>query len=128
MTASTTVDVEVTQGPTQTVIVTTSPPTSVTIGEPTTVNTVSTSTELVSVEELGIVGPRGPQGPPGGHPEVFELLAVSTWTYQHDFPYRPELRLVDVDNEAVEVGVEYPDAQTVSITFPVPFTGTVYLS
>lgn len=106
-------------------------PTQVVTGGPTTVNTVSTSTETVSVEELGIVGPPGPQGASGqdgSAPQAYQLFAVSQWTQLHTYGYPPEVRLVDEDNEAVEVGVDYPDAHTVSITFPVPFTGTVYLS
>lgn len=124
-------DIDVTvilEGP-KTVTVTTAPPTTAVVGAPTAVKTISTSTEKVSVEELGIVGPPGPQGPPGtGAPEVYQLQAVSTWNHAHDFPYLPDVRLVDENNEVVEIGVEYPDAQTVYLTFPQPFTGTVYLS
>lgn len=56
------------------------------------------------------------------------MNAVSSWYQTHSFEYLPEVRLVDEENELVEVGVDYPSPNAVSITFPVPFTGTIYLS
>lgn len=113
------------------VTVTTPPPTTATVGLPVSVNTISISTEQVNVQELGIVGPRGPQGPAGPsglNPQSYVLTDVSSWFHVHDYAYPPNVRLVDGSGEEVEIGVDYPDASSVSIVFPVPFTGTVYLS
>lgn len=118
------------EGPT-TVSVTTVPPTVSTVGTPTITNTVSSSTEQVNVQELGIVGPRGPQGPTGPsglNPQSYALTGASSWYHVHDYTYPPAVRLVDGSGEEVEIGVDYPDATSVSLVFPVPFTGTVYLS
>lgn len=77
-----------------------------------------------------IVTFQGPPGIPGGSfvPLVYALVAVSSWNQVHAFPYLPDVRLIDAAREAVDIAVEYPDATHVSITFPVPFTGTVVLS
>lgn len=113
----------------QTVIVSYQGSLSVTVAEPSTANIASTSTESVSVQQLGVVGPPGPQGPPGtGFPSVFQVTDVGSWHQQHDFLYLPDVRLIDELGEDVEIGVEYPDANHVYIEFPTPFTGTIILS
>lgn len=131
MTDTSTVDVRVVQGPTQTVVVTAPAPTNVVIGEPTVVNAISTSTEAVSVAELGIVGPQGPPGAPGiggGAPLVFSLVDVSSWAQQHTLGYLPEVRVVDAEGNIVGMSVAYPTPDTVYLVFPTPFTGEVLLS
>lgn len=119
------IQVVVNPAPIQTTVATVTPPPSITVGTPSNSNVMSTSTETVQVQELGIIGPAGP---PGDAPLAFPLVAASSWTKVHAYPYLPEVRLVDSSGEAVEIGVEYPASNTVSISFPVPFTGTVYLS
>lgn len=127
-------DVIVTPGPSQTVVVSYTPPANVSVGLPTTTNAVSTSTETVDVNELGILGPTGPQGPQGlpgqdgSVPTVFELVSVSSWTQAHDYSYLPEVRVLDADGFQVGLGVAYPNAHTVFLSFPAPFTGKVLLS
>lgn len=92
---------------------------------------------IVGVTELGqpivvatpiVAGPQGPAGPPGNTPQSITLTAASDWNYTHDYPYMPEVRLIDPNGNWVGVGVQYPDAHTIYISFPVPFTGTVLLT
>lgn len=82
----------------------------------------------------GIPGPAGPTGPqglpgaPGGSPQVIPVVAISSWSYTHSYPYPPEVRFIDADGEEVEYGVEYPDATHIAVEFPLPFTGTIIVS
>lgn len=67
-------------------------------------------------------GTLGPQGALS-----YPLTAASDWFHVHAFGYPPQVRLVQ-DGQAVDIAVEYPDASSVYLTFPSPFTGTVILS
>lgn len=131
MSETTTLDVQVIQGPTETVVITTPAPTNVVIGQPTTVNTVSTSTETIQVTELGIVGPQGPAGEPGTGgqgPIAYQLVQVSSWAQAHTLGYLPEVRVIDEGGNVVGMSVSYPSPTTVYLLFPTPFTGEVLLS
>lgn len=115
----------------QRVVVVSTPPMNISVGTPVSVSTVTSSTEHVDVQQLGIIGPPGPQGPQGiagGAPLSFPVVAISSWYQTHAFGYPPEVRLVDDAGEEVEIGVEYPAVDVVAISFPLPFTGTIYLS
>jgi hypothetical protein len=116
----------------QHVVVEQDTPNNVSLVQPSQVNTVSSSTQTVDVQQLGIVGQTGatgPQGPPGTKfAEQYELTSVSSWNHAHDFDYYPVVRLVLPSGQEVETDIEYPDAHTVYISFPTPFTGTVILS
>ena len=103
-------------------------PTSVTVSTTVPGTAVSTSTELVEVQELGVLGPTGPQGPPGRSGVEYSLVSVSSWSHAHDFPYYPSVHLVDNTGQIAYLGATYPDASTVNLSFPQPFTGTVVLS
>lgn len=67
-------------------------------------------------------GTLGPQGALS-----YPLTAASDWFHVHAFGYPPQVGLVQ-DGQAVDIAVEYPDASSVYLTFPSPFTGTVILS
>lgn len=73
-------------------------------------------------------GPAGPPGPPGSAPTGYPVTAASSWSYTHNLAWMPEVRLVDADGFAADVGVEYPDPHQVYLEFPTPFTGTIYLA
>jgi hypothetical protein len=65
----------------------------------------------------------------GGYPPVtYTLSAVSAFNQGHSFPYLPGVRLIDASGQGVDAGVEFPDASTVHIDFPAPFSGVVILS
>jgi hypothetical protein len=122
-------NVVVQAGPVQQVTVTSQAPQQVTVTQP-VISTVQTqSQERVDVRQLGIVGPTGPQGAPGTAFAIsYVLTNVSSWSQPHTFPYYPAVRLINDQGEEVEIEIEYPDAHTVYIEFPLPFTGTVILS
>lgn len=132
MTNPTQTNVTVTEQGEQSVTVVLDLPQNVQVADSLQVNTVSSEAETVDVQELGIVGPRGPQGiqgaPGSGHPTTYALNSVSSWNQVHNLGYYPQVLLRDAEGESVEIGIEYPDVNTVYIEFPVPFTGTVTLS
>jgi len=70
----------------------------------------------------------GPPGPSGGEPDVYAVTSVSSWTHAHSRDYPPLVRLVDSSNHWVIADVTYPDSSHVSLSFPTPFTGTIYVS
>ena len=84
---------------------------------------------LVQLGTPGPPGPRGVPGPSGGrNPITLELTDVSSWTFTHDFPYLPDVRLIAQNDEEVSIGVKYPAEDVIFIEFPAPFTGRVILS
>lgn len=100
-------------GPTERVVTVTERPTVVAIASP----------------AQGPPGPAGPSGDGSGTaPSSYTVTGVSSWSQTHTFAWLPEVRLVDAAGFEVDVGVEYPDAHTVYLEFPTPFTGTIYLS
>lgn len=122
-------NVVVQSGPVQQVTVTSQAPQQVTVTQPVISNVATQSQERVDVRQLGIVGPVGPQGPAGtAFALPYILTNVSSWNQPHGFPYYPAVRLINDQGEEVEIDIEYPDAHTVYIEFPLPFTGTVILS
>lgn len=116
-------------GPIQQISVSTSAPQQVVASSPATINVETQSQQRVDVQELGIIGQQGPPGPPGTSFAVtYVLTSVSSWSQAHDFSYYPSVRLIESLGDEVETNIEYPDAHTVYIEFPMPFTGTVILS
>ena len=70
-------------------------------------------------------GPPGPPGPPRAA-QTYPVVAVSSWSHSHGLNYPPMVWLQQ-GTELVLVGAQYPDNDTVYITFPVPFTGTIVI-
>lgn len=60
-------------------------------------------------------------------PDAYTLVAVSNWTQAHGKPYLPDVRLVDPANRVVLADVTFPDSAHVNLSFPTPFTGTVFV-
>lgn len=91
------------------------------------------STLVVSVTEQTVVavseGPPGRDGRSGGGipVETFPINNASSLTVSHSFPYAPDVRVVDTNGHNVETDYVYIGSQ-VSLTFPSPFTGTLYLN
>jgi hypothetical protein len=117
----------VTDSEVQTVTLTTGVQT-VTFTEETTGETVTLNVGVAGPRgDTGPTGPTGPPGTPAPLPVSYELVAVSSWSLAHSFPYSPIVMLLSASGTQVYVTVEYPDATHVAITFPDPFTGTVIL-
>ena len=80
-------------------------------------------------QQIVVLQPQGPAGPPGiGVATVltFSITAASSFTASHGFTYSPRAWLVDQAGELVETDVLYAPGQ-VTVMFPGPFTGTLYL-
>ena len=109
------------------------------IENPVTVITEDNNVEVSVVEqvvniELGTSGPQGPKGDPG---EVLyedlsyihnQASAASVWTINHGLQFIPNITVVDSSGTVVEGSYNYPDNNTVVLTFSSPFSGKAYLS
>lgn len=60
-------------------------------------------------------------------PLTFSLSGVSSYTATHSFPYYPQVRLLDINKQAVDTDTEYPSSTQVHVVFPSPFSGTLIL-
>jgi len=98
------------------------------------INSVTVSDENPTVVEVGFSGPQGPKGDPG---EVrYEDLSYvhnqsipsDTWTIVHDLQFVPNITVVDSGGTVVEGSYNYPDANTVVLSFSHEFSGKAYLS
>lgn len=70
----------------------------------------------------------GVGGGGGSEPFVFtQNYAVATWTILHNLGYQPSVSLV-VGDEEVEAEVDYPDVNTVVVTFSAPQRGIARLT
>lgn len=65
--------------------------------------------------------------PLGLAPLVYELVAASSWSTPHPFPYPPDVQLVERGVARVYMGATYPDGSHVYLLFPTPYTGKVVL-
>lgn len=57
---------------------------------------------------------------------TFPITSASSFTASHNFPYRPRAWLVDAAGAEVETDILYAPGQ-VTVIFPGPFTGILYL-
>jgi hypothetical protein len=92
-----------------------------------------TQDETVLVE-IGIAGPQGAQGVPG---EVLfsdisylhnQTVPSSTWTITHNLRFMPNITVVDSGGTVVEGSYNYPNENTVVLSFNGAFSGKAYLS
>lgn len=78
---------------------------------------------------VAVVPVAGPAGPPGSTYTYSRSTPASTWAITHNlgtFPV-PTVLLDDAPTRPVWTDVEYPDANTLILTFPTPVTGRIYL-
>lgn len=71
-------------------------------------------TDLVGNQELG-------------HEHIQEV-ASATWTIEHGLGFVPNITVVDSAGTVVEGSYDYPDSNTVVLTFVGAFSGRAYLS
>lgn len=97
-------------------------------------NVVVSSTDQVVTVSLGTSGPQGPKGDPGEVQYVDlsyvhdQVSAASVWTINHNLEFIPNITVVDSSGNVVEGSYNYPDSNTVILTFSHSFAGKAYLS
>lgn len=81
-----------------------------------------------------IIGETGPQGPAGtfnptdlGYVHI-QNTPSTTWTITHGLGFIPNITVVDSGGTVVEGSYNYPNANTVVLTFSSLFSGKAYLS
>lgn len=89
-----------------------------------------------SVVVVPVQGPPGPAGPPGDSSSALAFTQnvsspMTSVTINHGLAFHPSgIVCLEADGSPalIGVGVSYPSAGQVVLTFGVPFTGTIYLS
>jgi hypothetical protein len=90
---------------------------------------------VVQEEEIDIIiGETGPQGPSGqadpadlGYVHI-QNTPSTTWTISHGLGFIPNITVVDSGGTVVEGSYNYPNANTVVLSFSSAFSGKAYLS
>jgi hypothetical protein len=80
------------------------------------------------------IGTSGPQGPSGqidptalGYAHT-QNIASDTWNITHGLGFIPNITVVDSGGTVVEGSYNYPNANTVVLSFSSSFSGKAYLS
>jgi hypothetical protein len=101
-----------------------------------TVEIIENNSQVILEEETVeiIIGETGPQGPVGeidygqlGYVHL-QNSASTTWSITHGLGFVPNITVVDSGGTVVEGSYNYPDANTVVLTFSSEFSGKAYLS
>lgn len=101
-----------------------------------TVEIIENNSQVVLEEETVeiIIGETGPQGPVGeidygqlGYVHL-QNSASTTWSITHGLGFIPNITVVDSGGTVVEGSYNYPDEDTVVLTFSSEFSGKAYLS
>lgn len=83
-----------------------------------------------AVAVVPVAGPAGPPGAPGGAVYAHtQTEPAATWLIQHGLGrYPPVVLLLDSHpGEPVTTDLTYLDADTISVEWPTPETGTAYI-
>ena len=101
-----------------------------------TVEIIENNSQVVLEEETVeiIIGETGPQGPAGtldygqlGYVHL-QNSASTVWSITHGLGFIPNITVVDSGGTVVEGSYNYPNANTVVLTFSSAFSGKAYLS
>ncbi len=101
-----------------------------------TVEIIENNSQVVLQEETVeiVIGETGPQGPAGTLDSVLlgythiQNSASTTWSITHGLGFTPNITVVDSGGTVVEGSYNYPDANTVVLSFSSSFSGKAYLS
>jgi len=87
--------------------------------------------EQVVVISLGTSGPQGPSGTIDygqlGYVHT-QSVASSVWTINHGLGFTPNVTVVDSAGTVIEGSYNYPNANTIVLTFAGAFSGKAYFS
>lgn len=87
--------------------------------------------DQIVIVELGTTGPQGPAGTVNAADlaYVYEQSTPSTsWTINHGLSFIPNITVVDSAGTVVEGSYDYPNANSVILSFSNAFSGKAYLS
>jgi hypothetical protein len=82
----------------------------------------------VTISETGPQGPAGAADPTSLAYAHTQNVASQTWTIVHGLNFIPNITVVDSGGTVVEGSYNYPDANTVVLSFSSAFSGKAYLS
>lgn len=83
------------------------------------------------IGQKGDKGEKGERGEPGKNATSFEHVQSNpeaVWTVVHNQGRFPSVTVVDSAHDTVFGDVAYLDANRITLTFAVPFSGTAYLN
>lgn len=99
------------------------PPNNLVVGSVTTGNTPAVSITGASPNQtIDFVIPIG------GTFTHNQMISATTWTITHNLGFYPNVTVSDSAGTIIEGQVEYPDVNTVVLTFSSAFAGKAYLS
>jgi hypothetical protein len=82
----------------------------------------------VTISETGPQGPSGTVSPTQLGYAHTQNVASQTWNIVHGLNFTPNITVVDSGGTVVEGSYNYPDANTVVLSFSSAFSGKAYLS
>ena len=87
---------------------------------------LTTPPAVASVQVAPIVGPRGPIGPPGGTGFSYvQTTPAASWPVVHNLGRHPYAVTLTVGTSQFFTDVDFPDLNTVVLTFAAPTAGRV---
>jgi hypothetical protein len=87
--------------------------------------------EQIADISIATTGPQGPMGEVGYADLSYvheQTISQSVWTIEHNLHFIPNITVVDSAGTVVEGDYNYPDENTVVLTFSGAFAGKAYLS
>jgi hypothetical protein len=106
------------------------------VENPVTVVSAEQNVEVSVNEQIVVIslGTSGPQGPSGtidyaqlGYVHT-QSVASSVWTINHGLGFTPNVTVVDSAGTVIEGSYNYPNANTIVLTFAGAFSGKAYFS
>lgn len=77
----------------------------------------------------GPIGPQGIQGPPGSVTNYthYQIASSASWNIIHNLGLMPSVTVIDTGDNVVQGDIIYNDANSLTVSFSAPFSGTAYL-
>jgi len=91
-----------------------------------TIQSVSVTNQQTNVT-VASLGVQGPAGVGAGFFTYVQNTPSALWTITHNLGGNPAVTILDTSGNQCEGTIGYTDANTMTITFSAPFSGTAYL-